>query len=367
MNLKFFTNLETLEQHSQQWDAVAGDFPFFRFDWMGNWLRHLGTSYQPAVLVATDDTGNWLGIAPWCIDHENGMIRKLRWLSSGAACGDYLKLITNPEHTTKFATTAADWLVENIGNNDTLGHLDSIELEGIALADDDASFVVELLEANGLQSHSVELEGCWKVTLPSDWSALESQCSKSMRRKTKKAVKRLTDAGTKILTTDDSDFEQRWENFIVLHQQRRQSLGQSGCFAHDNFTNFLKAATRGLIATGHAEIIEIQHDGRPLASTLLLNDRNTVYMYQSGSCNERSAMEPGYQMVACAIQRSIEAGHQAFDFLRGDEPYKARWNTERVGLSRVKFVPQVFSAQLKHSLWLTGRSIKQCFAPSGAN
>lgn len=358
MKLELITDFATLERNADQWDQVAGDFPFFRFSWMGSWIKHLGKACQLAVLVAIDDEGSWIGIAPWCVDHHN-MTRRLRWISSGSACADYLSLIARPGHETSFAEAAVEWLIANAGADGPLGRIDSLELEGVALTQPAAAHFTELLSASGFAHHATELEGCWKVDLPAKWSELEPQFSKSMRRKTKKATQRLLDEQTEIRSSHDYGFEELWPTFVELHQQRRQMLGQAGCFADDHFQSFLRDAMSGLIDSGHAEIVEIRHGCEPLASMLLLNDGHTVFMYQSGMCNQRAAMEPGYQMAACAIQRAIEGGFSGFDFLRGDEPYKARWNTTRVALSRVKFVPRTFSAQLKHSLWLTGKSLKE--------
>jgi len=358
MKLKLITSYETLKDRAAQWDNVAGDFPFFRFAWMGSWIKHLGKSCQLAVLVAVDDDGQWLGIAPWCIDNSLNMTKRLRYISSGVACADYLKLIARPDHETEFSQIVADWLVENVGPNGSLGRIDSVELDGISFEDPKTNDFVETLSKSGLGRHTIEIEGCWRTDLSSTWSEFEAKCSKSMRRKTRKATQRLSDEGTVVRSSKDTSFDELWPAFVQLHQQRRQMLGQAGCFADANFHSFLYDAILGLIDSGHAELVEIQQAGEPLASMILLNDKETVFMYQSGSCDQRSSLEPGYQLAACAIQRSIDAGFKGFDFLRGDEPYKARWNTRRIPLSRVKFIPRTITAQLKHSLWLTGKSLK---------
>jgi CelD/BcsL family acetyltransferase involved in cellulose biosynthesis len=283
----------------------------------------------------------------------------LRWLSSGAACADYLNLFTRPGYEAAFADVAVRWLSRNIGPQKLLGRLDEIELEGIALDQPEVAYFNNKMTKAGFQNHQTEIEGCWAVDLPKSWADLEQTFSKSMRRKTKKATKRLNEKDTAVRSSHKADFDELWSTFVLLHQKRRQMLGQSGCFADTAFEAFLRDAVRELATSGHAEIVEIQHAGQPLASMILLNDNKTVYMFQSGTCDQRSALEPGYQLAACAIQRSINMGFACFDFLRGDEPYKARWNTNRVTLSRVKFIPRNFTAQLKHSLWLTGRSLKE--------
>lgn len=82
------------------------------------------------------------------------------------------------------------------------------------------------------------------------------------------------------------------------------------------------------------------------------------YMYQSGTDSSRMKLEPGYQMAVAAMQKSKENGYEHFDFLRGDEPYKSRWQTKRVDILRSRFVPRKLGARLKHNVWLTGQVIK---------
>ena len=81
-------------------------------------------------------------------------------------------------------------------------------------------------------------------------------------------------------------------------------------------------------------------------------------MYQSGTDSSRMKLEPGYQMAVAAMQKSKENGYEHFDFLRGDEPYKSRWQTKRVDILRSRFVPRKLGARLKHNVWLTGQVIK---------
>ncbi|MFK7769771.1 MAG: GNAT family N-acetyltransferase [Mariniblastus sp.] len=358
MKLKFITDFEQIKDQQGQWDAVAGSFPFSRWSWMANWYQYLGEDLQLAILVATDDDGNWTGIAPWCIDELSSFTRRLRLLGSGAACSDYLDLICNPENYREFSEACTDWLVANIGNPATLGKIDAIELEGITPNSPQTKYLCDLFQAHGLQSHATDLEGGWEVELPSQWSELNSCFSKSMRRKTKKAVQRLKAPETEIVAAKVGDFDELWPVFTELHQQRRKMLGQSGCFADQNFEAFLRQATKSLLHEGIAQLRFIYREGKPLASMLLFNDQRTVYMYQSGMDSERLKLEPGYQIGTSAIQSAIEDGFSKFDFLRGDEPYKARWNTTRIPILRTRFIPRNSFAKIKHGIWLTGRSLK---------
>lgn len=375
MNLKLITDFDELEANVHQWNQVAQNarlpfgrltsgepkaFPFHSWAWSSNWFRHLGAEMQPYVLVSIDEAGRWTGIAPLCID-TSGFDTRLRWWGSGDACSDYLGPITREDDTEKFSLAFADWLASEAKTSGSLANVDVIELEGGTSEFVADKFLNEALDAVGFQLHTTELEGCWVVDLPAQWEELDRSFSKSMRRKTKKAVKRIGDESTTIRTTRDFSLDQLWLDFVDLHQSRRLSLGQPGCFAKPEFEAFLRGATESLIESGQAELIVIDCDGSPLAAMLLFNDGHTNYMYQSGADVTRMKQEPGYQIACHAIVSSIDQGFKSFDFLRGDEPYKSRWGTRRIAMLRNRWVPRKFTSVFKHNLWLTGRSLRSFF------
>ena len=360
MRLQLYKNISDLEQDRVQWDTLAGSFPFFQFDWMTNWLQTLGKDLELAVLVGINNDNQWVGIAPWCIDRTQPLLNKLRFLGSGDACSDYLSLISREEIHQEFNRIAIDWLIENIGYADTLGRIDVIELEGISPNDPNAEYLCEVLTANGMKHHTTELEGGWEVELPSTWEELNAKFSKKMRRKTKAAAKRLASVDTEVLSSVDSRYstEQLWKMFVELHQQRREMLGQPGCFANTDFELFLKRAFLPMEKNNRAELLIINFEKKPLVAAIGFKSESTYYLYQSGMDSTRMRLEPGYQICSTAIQRAIALGLKQFDFLRGDEPYKARWNTTRIPITRTRFIPKNSVANLKHSVWLTGRTLK---------
>ncbi len=358
MQIKLLANLEEVLNSRHAWNEVAGTRPMFRWEWLVNWLRHQVDETKPAVLVGVDANGEWIGVAPFCLEVSR-LSRKLRFLGSGKACTDYMGLITRSADEQKFAEAVADWLTDHLHPGGPLGAVDVLELEGFCPQNEHARYFYDLLAASGFNSHCVELEGCWRLELPESWEELNQGFSKSLRRKTKKAVQRLGQSETEIVSTDATPLSEIWSCFVQLHQQRRKVLNQPGCFSFVNFESFLHDATESLIGESRAELFLIRHSGRPLASFLLLNDGETGLMYQSGIDPEQISAEPGYQIAVLAMQASIRKGFRYFDFLRGDEPYKSRWLTKRVPLVRARFIPRNFSSQLKHGVWWTGHSIRQ--------
>ncbi len=359
MQTRLITSVDELIANRIAWDSVAENQPFLRWSWMVNWLRYGIENVSPAVLVGLVDE-QWVGIAPFCIEQDSArLIRKLRLLGSGKACSDYVGLIVRPPHQRTFTECVADWIASGLQSESQLGRVDAIELEGCSLDDSTTKYLFELLSANGLKQHDSEIEGCWQMDLEDSWERQNQSFSKSLRRKTKKARQRLRDPQTRVFSSDDTELDQLWPSFVDLHQQRREMLGQAGCFADHNFENWLKDVTRELVGEGRAELLLIENQQEPLASFLLFNDSQTVFMYQSGISAEKISLEPGYQIAVLAIERTIEKGFKKFDFLRGDEPYKSRWLTQRVALTKTRFVPRRIGSQVKHGIWATGRSLKQ--------
>jgi hypothetical protein len=54
-------------------------------------------------------------------------------------------------------------------------------------------------------------------------------------------------------------------------------------------------------------------------------------------------------------------GYRGYDFLRGDEAYKAHFRATARPNMEIRVVPNRMTAQLRHRLWLTGSNVKRLF------
>ena len=355
MQIKIIESAEQLLGCESEWNRVAGNRCFFSWNWCVQWFTSFANaSDRPYVIVGHDDN-QWLGIAPLMISG-----RKLRFLGSGTACSDYANLITSKHHYNHFAESVAKWMATQFAQPGDLDFVDIFEIEGCGENDRNLDYFCELLTINDFGIHETETEGTWKVHLPETFEQLKATFSKSMRRKTKAARKRLAESDNTKTYADTGNFRSVWQTFVSLHQKRRHSLGQQGCFSDNRFENFLRSAVSELLDRDLADLITISKSDQPIAAVLLLYCGDTCMMYQSGLDPNFSAQEPGYQSVMLSIEHAIAKGCKHFDFLRGDEPYKARWGTTREAIVRRKFIPPNMSAQLKHNTWKIGKTIKDC-------
>ena len=353
MKLKILDTPNQILQCESKWNEVAGERGFFNWHWCVQWFKAFAPDEQLHVIVGTDENDRWQGIAPLVVTG-----RKLRFMGSGTACSDYTNLITAPDQYNVFSESVTQQLASDFAPDGKLVSVDVFEIEGCGGNDSDLDYFCELLTTKEFVKHETETEGTWKVRLPEDFEQLNGTFSKSMRRKTKAAKKRLEQPDVEITLTHHDNFQQNWQTFVDLHQKRRVSMGELGCFFDPKFESFLKSATHGLLTQNQSDLIVINNSAKPIAAMLLIYSDETCMMYQSGLDPELTALEPGYQLARVAINHAIEKECKFFDFLRGDEPYKARWSTTREPILRRKFIPPNISAQLKFSTWMIGKTIK---------
>jgi CelD/BcsL family acetyltransferase involved in cellulose biosynthesis len=139
-------------------------------------------------------------------------------------------------------------------------------------------------------------------------------------------------------------------------------LGQPGCFSSNRYTAFHSEVLRQLLAHRQLILFWIELDGKPFVVEYLMAGRDTVYHYQSGLDASRLNDSPGRLGTIVALQSAIEGGYRAFDFLRGDESYKAHFRAKPNPCLEIRAAPVLFRARIQHGVWLAGSSFKRWLA-----
>ena len=137
---------------------------------------------------------------------------------------------------------------------------------------------------------------------------------------------------------------------VNLHQRRRESLGEPGCFASVRFTTFHDSFAHQLLSKGILRLRWTELNGQPLSVEYGFRGDDTAYYYQGGFNPEAADHNPGWLQFMSSIRAAIEQGCRHYDFLRGDEPYKALWNATTVPLCEVSVVATHPAAQLRHAV-----------------
>jgi len=370
MHVARFTNLAELAPLAADWDRLAGGVPFRSWPWQSAWWRHYGSvpsghhqKTQLYVLVVYSTAGVPVGIAPWYWDYTPAKGRVLRFLGLEGIASDHLSVLCQPGMEDAVTGALADWLTEANKPHavaDESSAWDLLELTGVDAQDTRIACLVEALEGCGHAVHRRPGVNCWAIELPDRWEDFLAGLRRSLRQHCRRAEQWLNSAHALLHRVEHlAALPQGQEILIDLHQRRRQALGEPGCFASPRFTAFHQEVMPELLRHGRLCLAWAEVEGRPVAAEYLLSGEGTIYAYQGGLAPEEKACSPGHLINMLMIRRAIEQGYRVFDFLRGDEPYKAQWRAQPRASVEIRVVAPRASARLRHTLWCTGSRVKR--------
>jgi CelD/BcsL family acetyltransferase involved in cellulose biosynthesis len=149
--------------------------------------------------------------------------------------------------------------------------------------------------------------------------SLDGHDRHEMRRKRR----RLGEMGEwKVRRADDLGWEHDLAAFFEFH---RQAPGEKAGFFTEERERFFRRLAADLFLFGLARLDVLDLDGEPVACTFSYDYRDTLALYNSSFRPDLAKLAPGMVLVGSLIEQSISEGKRAFDFLRGDEPYKKRF------------------------------------------
>lgn len=337
----------------------AVETPFFTRAWLLSWCKHfLGPSDSIRIIVVYD-CDRVVGIAPLCIQKTLGKGNVLRFLGNGEVCSDYqtfpCKSILYGEFVSELAreirACGEEW--------------DRMELDGIRA---DNSLVIALIDRLKEYEFSVNarsIASCWRLQLPSTMDAYLAQNSKNHRKHTRRKLRLFESGSVEVKEASDAEsFDHGYGVLRDLHQRRRNSIGDAGCFASETYDRFLREAARDLLNDGMLRLFWLQMAGEPIAADIAITTPKGVFAYQAGISPEHLVHEPGHLANLWHIKRAIEDGQEFVDFLRGDEPYKSRLHAEPIACLKYEVVPQKIKSQACQAFIDVGRNVKSLWAGS---
>jgi CelD/BcsL family acetyltransferase involved in cellulose biosynthesis len=379
MHVSRITTASELAALARDWNCLAGGVPFRRHEWLAAWWPHYGSAdgadkmladaphgVRPGselfVLAVRNAMGHLVGVAPWFIEPTLAAGRVVRFLGSGETCSDYLSLLATPEFTTQVASAVADYLC-----NDASRDWDALDLEGIDAEDGPIRRFADEMTSRGALASTRPGLNCWRLALPESWDAYLAGVSKSHRKQLRRIETRLLDTGRATLHSirraESADevraFDVAWNHLVDLHQRRRQTLGQNGCFASPRFAAFHGDVSRRMAAAGSLRLDWLEIDGEPAAAEYHLTAGGISYAYQAGVAPEMIDDEPGRAITVALIRQAIADGLTAIDFLRGDEPYKAHFRAEPRKSIALRVVAPRAAARWRNRVWQTGDGLKR--------
>lgn len=361
VTVELIADVETWQRHAARWNELSRNVPFRSFAWLSTWWKYYGADVgqdrsRLFVLAVLGDDGIPLGYVPWHITRSLSMGRVASLLGTGEVYSDYLSILCERGAEEAIAEALANWLCGPAAMS-----WDIIELTGVDEADQVTNLLVDALARRSLTTQRRQGLSTWRIALPMDWESYLGQLSKSHRKQIRRLERSASEAGDVVahVANDPDALREAYRIFVDLHQRRWMSQGKPGCFASQRFAGFLTSVTPQMYTAGQLRIVWLEAAGRPISADLLLLGDGVLYSYQSGIDPEALDLQPGRLAFIASVRQAIGEGFHTYDFLRGNEPYKAHYGAVSRPTAVIRIVSQRATAQLRNQAWVVGQEAKQ--------
>lgn len=326
MKLEIITNRPALNALAPEWDRLAmldARDGFFRSAaWCLPWFDLVRADATPYIVVWRDEHGNAVGIAPLCRAPfpDLGFTQEtLGWAGREVVSGDFLGVACAPEHRRALTTALfahleqADWRLLMLGELDAAG--------------DSQTMLIDMAQRRRLPYRVQEPRMCPWITLPATFDDYLGGLGSSTRYHIRRRLRDAAKAGATVTVFEGAEAAARLPELKRLHECRWRRDGQPGTLGRPGFLQFLEALCTAPPAGTSARLYLLGSEGHAAAALLLFRTANAALYYQAGwdPDSPLAAQSPAVVLMAESIRDSIEAGLRYYEFLRGDEGYKAKW------------------------------------------
>ncbi|MDQ6693196.1 MAG: GNAT family N-acetyltransferase [Chloroflexota bacterium] len=322
-----------------EWDALlarsACDVPFMTWQWQASWWQHFCQENCTLHLLAIrEENGELIGIAPIFIALEpmpplkeyvrgelrpdgEGEARRIVRIVGGKDVADYLDLLAPPERLSAVWSSVLGYLQERTGE------WDIIDVHSLPDFSPSRDLLQGLCKEQGLNVRLFAEDVSPVLPLPGDWEAYLGSLRKKDRHELRRKVRKLEgrdDVRWRLVpATDAAALQRGMQDFIDLH---RQSGADKALFMTDYMASYFLDMASDLASTGWIDLAILDINGEPASAYLSFAYKGRIYLYNSGYDPHFASYSAGVALLAYRINKAIKQGYSAFDFLRGDEPYK---------------------------------------------
>lgn len=370
-----FTRVKTeegLKALGEAWrtldDGHAPGCVFRSWEWHTSWWQHFGQRCgrrELRVLVATDETDRVRGILPLFVETLPflGLLarRRLAFLGEGVVGSDYLGLIAQADDEVALAALFADALASDVSQ----GQVELLELHDLADDDPLLGALSRSLREAGLNTQIVPRYRCPIAQLENADLAtyLKNRPGGfgSQLRARKRALEKMPGFRLEVHATP-SAIAGGLSTLFALHAARWADSGGSDAIPDSRVALFHRACAPALAARGWARLALLSVGDHAVAAGYGFLRGSRFAYYQAGLDPAWRARSAGTVVLGALLETACSQGAWEFDFLRGDEPYKAIWATTGRTTSSLHAVPRNLYSRATARLDLHARAIRHSVA-----
>jgi CelD/BcsL family acetyltransferase involved in cellulose biosynthesis len=299
---------------------------FQTWEWIYTWWKYFGDG-RTLLLLLLMENGEVVGIAPLMFSKKRlnfinlGLIE---FIGTGLSdYGDFILLKDKKECIN---------LIFDFLEKTTL-KWDLIDLRHIPKESTTADLLQEVAEERGYLSIREETT-CLFISLPKTLDEFFKRLSTKMRKNLRNEVTRINKSYSTAMKSEENsgDLVSSVNTFLSLYQgwlTERHNLSTIFDLPFPKIKEFLIDLALVFSSKGWMNLTILSFNQEPVSAQFNFIYNKSFYQYMV--CRDPSYSQFGVGNVhnMHLIERSIQLGLQRFDFLRGDEPYKVRWEASK--------------------------------------
>ncbi|MEJ7614448.1 MAG: GNAT family N-acetyltransferase [Candidatus Fervidibacter sacchari] len=330
------TNLQQWAKWRDAWDDLLSNSTafeariFLSYEWLTTWWRFFGCGAQSAgwdlgrklLVVAVADGERLLAAAPLFVSPSPILpfVRIVRFIGNGNAdYGDFLVR----KGCEEVAQRIWLWLFAHT----SLWH--SIALHELPEGSEAISSLQRVNLPDGFRATILVGEVCHRVPLNSENGSWRERASKSLREQLKRRERQIW-RNFKVqfrTATNCREVETMLPQLFALHRLRWGQLGQTGVFIFPKVRKFHQEFAQQALNRHWLRLHWLTLDNVTAAVYYAFKVGNYSGFYTCGFNPSFGRYSVGKVLLAKVIDEAEREGAKVFDFMRGDETYKAGFGT----------------------------------------
>jgi len=301
-----------------EWERLEREYEIFpqsTYHWCMTWWNYLGGNRRLHVVMAMDDEGKTVAIAPLCIERNFG-VYVLR--SFPIHFGDFYTFITSNNESSQ------------AGINSILEYMASkrqwrwVQLQHVS---EKSSLLKKLVDYNCVKK---EMTDCIIADFRGlDWESYLSRLRKSFRADLLRRLRIMHKAykAELVCVRTWREYEHKFDEMVTIHQERwkddyspKKTATELACW---------KAVIKGQFEAGKMVYYQLFFDSVCVAYDLGFLHGGTYYDWHTSYRPDYRKYNPGIMMQALMIKHFIDNGISRINFMAGEYYYKMHWSPDQ--------------------------------------
>jgi len=332
LHLRVIESLEGLRAAAPEWSrllADAGGNIFLTPQWITSWFTALESAATPAVAVAEDDSGRWVGILPMArttLPWGSVRLKLTDFAGAQVTTSDHLGLVATQAEADAVWECMRPWIEAEARSAHVLrfSGMDNGPM---------AARVRVLGTRPGWRTREPVREVVPFLELPPTYDEYERGLSSNRRQQVRRFSRRLQQQAEPVRFCRNADvrpLDAVIADMTRFHAALWKSRGLPGTLGQPAMDRFLRSFCHAAHEAGWLRLHQLYIGDRMAAAILVLHWGHTACYYQSGWDLPLADLHVGELVLVHSIRCAIEEHMRIYDLLRGGESYKDRYATGSV-------------------------------------